>query len=363
MIKRIGVLTSGGDCAGLNATIRAITHRAILKYGWDVIGIHKGTTGLIHRPSSYQHLTLDVCNGALLRSGGTMLGSTNKDDPFNFPANGMRSDRSRDFYQGYHELGLDALIGIGGDGSMRILRRLAQEGGLNLVTIPKTIDNDLGFTENAIGYATAVEVATEALDRLQPTAASHQRVMILEVMGRDAGHIALSAGVAGGADVILVPEIPYRLKHIYHHIASLAHGGKNFALVIVAEAVKTEDDEPVYASTIGGRPRYGGIGHYLGEKISNATGADVRVTTLGHVQRGGQPNASDRILATAFGVHAVDMIHQRKFDRMVAWQHRQVVDVPIEKAIHTCRVVEPTDILVKTARGLGVCLGDNDMIS
>lgn len=359
MIKKIGVLTSGGDCAGLNAAIRAITYRAIQTYGWHVVGIHNGTTGLIVRPLDYQELTLATCNSMMMRSGGTMLGSTNKNDPFSFPdSRGNRTDRSQDFIDGYNELDLDALIGIGGDGSMRILRQLAQQGNLNLVTIPKTIDNDLGHTESAVGYPTAVEVATEALDRLQPTAASHKRVMILEVMGRDAGHIALSAGIAGGADIILIPEIPYSLEKITHKISSLADLGKTFALIIVAEAVKTEDGKPVIQANEGMRARYGGISSYLAEKITESTGAEVRAMALGHVQRGGQPCAQDRILASAFGVHAVDLISQRKFDRMVAWQNRQVEDVPIEDAINQFQEVDIHGAMIRTARGLGIFLGD-----
>lgn len=357
MTKRIGVLTSGGDCAGLNACIKAITQRAIINYGWHVIGIHQGTTGLISRPLKYQELTLESCED-ILRLGGTMLGTTNRADPFNFPVNGGTKDRSDDCIAGYHDLKLDALIGIGGDGSMAILRRLAQKGKMNLVTIPKTIDNDLGLTENAIGFSTAVEVATEALDRLQPTAASHQRVMILEVMGRDAGHIAISAGIAGGADIILVPEIHYKLENIYNHIKSLNDLGKSFALIVVAEAVKDEKGNAIVVSEPGQRARYGGVGHYLCDKIIEATGADVRVTNLGHVQRGGQPNATDRILASAFGVKAVDLIAEEKFDRMVAWRNRQVTDVPIESAILNYHALEADDILVETARGLGICLGD-----
>lgn len=359
MTKRIGVLTSGGDCAGLNATLRAITHYAIGTYGWQVIGIRKGTTGLIQRPLDYQEMTIEACDSSLLRSGGTILGSTNKDDPFNFPnPDGTRSDRSQDLIDGYHQLKLDALIGIGGDGSMRILRRLAQLGNLNLVTIPKTIDNDLGHTEIAIGYTTALEVATEALDRLQPTAASHQRVMVLEVMGRDAGHIALGAGVAGGADVILIPEIPYSLHNICRKITSLAKNGRTFALVIVAEAVKKENGEAATLTTGEDRPRYGGIGHYLGEKIQKMTGAETRVTVLGHVQRGGQPCAGDRIVASAFGISAIDLIAAGKFDRMVAWRHRHVVDVPIHDAIKHYQAVEMEEIMIKTARGLGIYVGD-----
>ncbi|MHA1599369.1 MAG: 6-phosphofructokinase, partial [Alphaproteobacteria bacterium] len=209
-IRRIGILTSGGDCAGLNAALRAVVYRAVEGYGMEVIGIHQGTAGLMARPVDAEPLEVSMFTGMLLRTGGTILGTTNKGDPFDFPfADGSRKDRSEEVIEGYRLLGLDALIGIGGDGSLDILRRLALQGGLNLVGIPKTIDNDLGHTEVSIGYATAVNVATDALDHLQPTAASHSRVMILEVMGRDAGHIALNAGIAGGADVILIPEIPY----------------------------------------------------------------------------------------------------------------------------------------------------------
>jgi 6-phosphofructokinase 1 len=208
-IRRIGILTSGGDCAGLNAALRAVVHRAVEGYGWEVIGIRQGTAGLLARPVDAQPLEISLFNGTLLRTGGTILGTTNRGDPFDYPLpDGSRLDRSEEVIDGYRQLGLDALIGIGGDGSLDILRRLAQQGGINLVGIPKTIDNDLGHTEVSIGYASAVTVATDALDHLQPTAASHSRVMVLEVMGRDAGHIALSAGIAGGADVILIPEIP-----------------------------------------------------------------------------------------------------------------------------------------------------------
>lgn len=359
-MKKIGVLTSGGDCAGLNAAIRAIVHRAVIHYGWEVYGILKGTTGLINRPVEAKKLTLEQCDSAFLRSGGTVIGTTNKADPFHFPLpNGMRQNKSQDFIDGYHQLGLDALIGIGGDGSMDILQRLATQGHINMVTIPKTIDNDLGMTENAIGYATAVEVAMEALDRLQPTAASHQRVMILEVMGRDAGHISIAAGIAGGADIILVPEIPYKLEYIYNKIRSLSQMGRNFALIVVAEAVCDEDGNPVTKPDMHSKMLYGGIGTYIGAKITEALDADVRVTSLGHVQRGGQPNATDRLIASAFGVCAVDLIAEGKFDRMVAWQNRRVVDVPIGEAIRGYQSLQMDDILVKTARGLGICLGDD----
>ncbi|MEM6903986.1 MAG: ATP-dependent 6-phosphofructokinase, partial [Pseudomonadota bacterium] len=278
---------------------------------------------------------------------------------FAFPTpDGSKKDRSGEIIEGFKELGLDSLIGIGGDGSLAILRQLAQQGGIKLVGIPKTIDNDLGLTEVSVGFDTAVSVATEAMDRLQPTAASHDRVMVLEVMGRDAGHIALSAGIAGGADVILIPEIPYKLDHIAEKIEQVRQRGRNFSLVVVSEAIETVEGEKLEVEYTGGERRLGGIGDYLGEKIAAATGAEVRVTVLGHVQRGSQPSWQDRMIASAFGTRAVDLIAEGKADRMVAWQNRQVVDVAIEDAIAHYQAVDPSSGLVQTARGLGICLGD-----
>ena len=358
-IKRIGILTSGGDCAGLNAAIRAVVHRAMDGYGWEVVGIHKGTAGLLSRPVEAETLDLSRFTGTLLRMAGTVLGSTNQGDPFDYPLpDGSRSDRSDEVIEGFRQLGLDALIGIGGDGSLAILRRLAQQGGIKLVGIPKTIDNDVGLTEVSIGYDTAVGVATEALDHLQPTAASHSRVMVLEVMGRDAGHIALSAGISGGADVILIPEIPYRIEAMARKFEALKKRGRNFALVVVAEAVRTESGDTVTQRRAGSGSRYGGIGHYVADRITEATGAETRVTVLGHLQRGGMPTPRDRLMASIFGVRAVDMIAEGRFDRMVAWSERQAIDVPIQDAIASYQAVDPTGPLVHTARGLGICLGD-----
>jgi len=358
-IKRIGLLTSGGDCAGLNAVIRAVVHRAIEGYGWRVFGIHEGTMGLMRRPVDYEELSLNIFTGNILRMGGTILGTTNKGDPFAFPMpDGSKQDRSGEIVEGYHELALDALIMIGGDGSLRILRKLALQGGINMVAIPKTIDNDVPFTENAVGYITAVDVATEALDRLQPTAASHNRVMVLELMGRDNGHIALNTGIAGGADVILIPEIPYTLDSIKRKIEAIRAQGRSFALVVVAEGVKTENGEPLTVTEIGGVIHLGGIGHYLGRRIAEVTGAETRVTVLGHTQRGGMPSPRDRIFASAFGVHAVDLIAAGKFDRMVAWSDRRCIDVPIAEVISRQHPVDLKGPVVHTARGLGICLGD-----
>jgi 6-phosphofructokinase len=316
--------------------------------------------GLMRRPVEYDELDLSIATVNILRLGGTILGTTNRGDPFAFPMpDGSLKDRSEEVIEGARALGIDALIGVGGDGSFMILRRLAKQGGINLVGIPKTIDNDVGATESSVGYHTAVTVATEALDRLQPTAASHDRVMVLEVMGRDAGHIALAAGIAGGADVILIPEIPYRMEAVAAHIDRLRRHGRNFALIIVAEAVPDLTGRQVRRRQAGGGTTLGGIGQILGEAIAELTGAETRVTVLGHVQRGGQPTWDDRLVASAFGVHAVDLIAEGRFDRMVAWQNRQVVDVPLADAIRAPQRVDPDSALVHTARGLGISLGDD----
>jgi ATP-dependent phosphofructokinase / diphosphate-dependent phosphofructokinase len=356
--KRIGILTSGGDCAGLNAAIRAVVHRAVGSYGWEVLGIRQATQGLMHNPPKVMPLGIDKVD-SLLTAGGTVLGTTNEGNPFAFPMpDGTVCDRSHDIIAGYHQLGLDAIIGIGGDGSLAILRKIAQQGNLNLVGIPKTIDNDVGITEHSIGCDTAVNIATEAIDRLHFTAASHSRVMILEVMGRDAGHIAISAGIAGGADVILIPEIPYRLDNLCQKIFERQDRGKNYSLIVVSEAVRTEMGETVTRTNRLGQCRLGGIGDYLADQISACTGAETRVIVLGHIQRGGTPSPLDRLVAAAFGVAAVDLIAEGKYDHMVGWQNRQVVSVPIGEAIAQYRAVDPNGTLVKTAKGLGIYLGD-----
>lgn len=355
--KRIGILTSGGDCSGLNAAIRAAVHHARDTYNWDVIGICRATQGLMANPPEVISLDVKLVDSWLLR-GGTMLGTTNHGNPFAYDMpDGSVRDRSEEILDGYRQLDLDAIIGIGGDGSLAILNRLARQGNWNLVGIPKTIDNDIGLTELSIGFDTAVNIATEALDRLHFTAASHSRVMILEVMGRDAGHIALSAGIAGGADVILIPEIPYSIECICNKIQERNARGQNFSLIVVAEAVKTETGEPVMTTNRRGQSRLGGIGQYLSERICVEADAETRVTVLGHIQRGGIPSPLDRLLASAFGVAAVDLIADGKFNHVVTWQNRQVVSVPIEDAIEQYRAVNPEGTLVRTARALGICLG------
>ena len=358
--KKIGILTSGGDCGGLNAAIRSIFYRAKNKYNMDVYGIKDGTAGFMQRPVAAVELNHKTFGGYLLRQGGTFLGSTNKGNPFKFPTKaGKYLDRSKEIIEGYHQMKLDGLIIIGGDGSMQILKKLAKEGKMKIVAIPKTIDNDVGATESSIGFHTAVDVATQALDNLQSTAASHRRSMILEVMGRDAGHIALNAGIAGGADIILIPEIKYSIDGIIKKLNSMKRHDIQHSLIIVAEAVKKEDGSTVLHKYMDGEKRLGGIGDYIAQELMKKTDVECRVTSLGHVQRGAPPTASDRILASAFGVYAVDLLNQEKFDRMVAWSDRKVVDVPIDEGIRTYKNVERKDSLVETALSLDIYIGDD----
>ena len=358
-MKRIGILTSGGDCGGLNAAVRSIFYRAKEKYNLDVYGILEGTVGLMERPPRYIKLDYGTFSGNLIRQGGTFLGTTNKGNPFKYPmSDGTFKDRTAEIVGGYHEMGLDGLIVIGGDGSMKIIKEIADKGNINIVAIPKTIDNDVGATESSIGFHTAVDVATNALDNLQFTAASHSRTMILEVMGRDAGHIALNAGIAGGADVILIPEINYTIDGIIKKLKQLNSYGIKHSLIVVAEAVKQENGKNSTVKFADGETRLGGIGSYVASKIMNKTNIECRVTTLGHVQRGAPPSTQDRILASAFGVYAVDLLAQKKFDRMVAWNDRKVVDFPIQMGIETYKEVELDDSLVKTALALGIYIGD-----
>ena len=347
MVKKIGILTSGGDCGGLNAVVRAATLRAINEYQWKVFGIRDGTLGLLKNPLDVLELTTKHFDGNLMRMGGTFLGTNNK---------GNASEKK--VLEGFKKLELDALIGIGGDGSMKILQKLTQKGGINFVGIPKTIDNDVKDNDLSIGYDTAVDVATNALDMLQPTAASHRRAMILEVMGRDAGHIALNSGIAGGADVILIPEIPYSLKKIADHIDNIRTQGRNHALIVVAEAVKKEDGSKATVKFVDGQVRLGGIGTYLGDEIYKLTDAETRVTVLGHVQRGAQPTHRDRLIASAFGVYAVDLIAKEKFNRIVVWKNRGVTDIDLDSIAGQSKTINVSDPLIKVAQGLGIYVGE-----
>jgi ATP-dependent phosphofructokinase / diphosphate-dependent phosphofructokinase len=357
MSMRIGILTSGGDCAGLNAVIRAVALRAERGHGGTVVGIRHGTLGLLERPVDAVELVATRLDAALARQGGTFLGTTNRGDPFAYPMeDGSVRDRSAEMGEGLRLLRLDGLIGVGGDGSLAILRRLLAPTGIAFIGIPKTIDNDVANTERAIGYSTAVAIATEALDRLHPTGASHDRIMVLEVMGRDAGHIAVAAAIAGGADVTLIPEIPWRLEHITRHIESMRKRGRHTALVVVAEAAGRADLE-ARPGDQEARARHG-VGDWLARRLMSASGAEARATVLGHVQRGAEPTAEDRLLASALGVRAVDLLVDGARDRVVAWWNRRVIDLPLEQVAGRSRTVDPGGSLVRTARALGICLGD-----
>jgi 6-phosphofructokinase 1 len=357
--NRVAVLTSGGDCAGLNAAIRAIVLRAIGEYGWTVIGIRDGTAGLLTRPIRYDELSIDDFNGGLLRQGGTMLGTVNTGDMFAYPMpDGTTQDRSREVIEGFRALNVDALIAIGGDGSLRILSRLADQGGIPFVAVPKTIDNDVDQTDYSIGYISAVNVAVNALDALQPTAASHRRVMVLEVMGRDVGWIALASAIAGGADVALIPEVPFDMAIVSEKLRALYALGRNHALVVCAEGVKLVSGEKVSHAYADGEVRYGGVGAAIADLIAKETGAESRVTVLGHVQRGGSPDPLDRIIASALGAHAVDLLAQGLSNRVAVWRNGEAADVPLAEVAGKTRALTPDHTLVKTARQLGICLGD-----
>jgi phosphofructokinase-like protein len=360
MIKRIGILTGGGDAPGLNAVIRAVVLTATRRYGWEVVGILQGFDGL------YAGLPVVPLNEEnvqdLLARGGTILGAANRGNPFalrvtNPDGTEEVADVSQDAMERIADYELDALIVAGGDGTMSIAHRLV-ELGAPIVGVPKTIDNDLSETDVTFGFDTAISTATEALDKLQTTAESHHRVMVLEVMGRHAGWIALRAGVAGGADAILIPEIPFDIEVVCQKIRSLQSFGRQYSLVIVAEgAAPVGGEQAYYIKSVGGREgRLGGMGHMVGNMLADCVGAEVRVTVLGHVQRGGQPTPHDRWLATRFGAAAVNLVAQQRWGYMVGLQGTQVVYVPMLDAIHA-KLVDPAGDVVQMARDLGIVFG------
>ncbi|HLA07469.1 MAG TPA: ATP-dependent 6-phosphofructokinase [Anaerolineales bacterium] len=359
-MKRIGILTGGGDAPGLNAVIRAAVKTAIYEYGCEVLGIRDGYDGFVDEKGIIP-LDIESVRGILPR-GGTILGAANRGNPYarKVVRDGreMTIDVSDEIIKGIKRLEMDALLVLGGDGTLRIAHELYQKGA-PLIGVPKTIDNDIGGTEVTFGFDTAVSTATEAIDRLHTTAEAHHRVMVLELMGRDAGFIALHAGVAGGSDVILIPEIPFKLDAVVAKVRQRVERGYLFSILVVSEGAKPAGGSQVY-SREGDEiysPRLGGIGHVVGAYIEKH-GFETRVTVLGHLQRGGPPTSFDRWLATRFGAAAVRLAAEGKFDRMVALHSGHVVDISLEEAIAIPKRVDVNEDGVITARNLGISFGD-----
>jgi 6-phosphofructokinase 1 len=360
--KVIGVLSGGGDCPGINAVIRAVAKAAIQHRGWKVLGFRDGYAGVVLRES--MELTNASVSG-ILNTGGTILGTSNKANPFEWverQGDGelKSSDRSGEVVSYCEEQGLAALVCIGGDGTMAIARKLC-DMGVPIIGIPKTIDNDLSGTDVTFGHDSAVATATEAIDKLHTTAESHHRVMVVEVMGRYAGWLALASGIAGGGDIILIPEIPFDMDKVCDAIHARIGMGKLFSIVVVAEGARPLDGERVIREMVPESTdpvRLGGIGRLVGNKIEDTTGLETRVTVLGHVQRGGPPTAFDRILATKYGVGAVELIEEKKFGRMVCLRGDKIESVTIDEAVDKLKLVPIDGELVETARRVGTSFGD-----
>jgi len=362
-LGRIGILTGGGDCPGLNAVIRAIAKPAMHEFGATVIGIEDGFEGLVE--GRMRELTNHDVSG-ILAQGGTILGTSNKGDPWHYPGETPSGemaifDASQRAVKNYKRWGLDALVAIGGDGSMHICEKLSAMG-LNIVGVPKTIDNDLSETDVTFGHDSALAVATEAIDRLHTTASSHHRVMVIEVMGRYAGWIALGAGLAGGADIILIPEIPFTWDSVFKKVIDRSRHGKRFSIVCVAEGSRTPDTGEIIKELDNKRTdakRLGGIGEVVADRIGRGTELETRVTVLGHLQRGGSPTPHDRILATNFGAMAVHLCAEKKFGTMVALRGSEVTSVPIKRAISQLKLVPLNHHMITAARAVGTSFGDD----
>ncbi|MBI3968934.1 MAG: ATP-dependent 6-phosphofructokinase [Chloroflexi bacterium] len=359
-VRRLAITTGGGDCPGLNAVIRAVVKTA-LDEGIEVLGIEDGFDGLVlgNRVRQLGHAEVR----GILPRGGTILGTTNRGNPFAYRLveNGHVRviDRSQDCATRLSELGVDGMVVIGGDGTLKIGLEF-QQLGVPVVGVPKTIDNDLSATDVTFGFDTALMTATDALDKLHTTAESHHRVMILEVMGRHAGWIAVESGLAGGADVILIPEIPYTFEGIVKKITERDFHGSHFTIMVVAEGAKLPDGSEIFQEQASqrGSARLGGIGNRIAEQLEDRIHKEVRVTVLGHLQRGGSPTAFDRILGTRFGAAAVRLAKAGKFGRMAALRGESIVDVALEDACGVMKAVAPDGEMVATARGVGVSFGD-----
>lgn len=359
--RRFAVLTGGGDCPGLNAVIRAVI-KTFLQNGCEVYGVYNGFNGLINGKLKLMNYA-DV--SGILPRGGTILGTTNRDNPFKFAVeeNGelVYYDMREKVVENLQKHDIEALVVIGGDGSLNIGAKLALECGIKVVGVPKTIDNDLPCTERTFGFDTAVDAATDAVDRLHTTAESHHRVMALEVMGRYAGWIALHSGIAGGADAILIPEIPYDIDSVIKKIEERKANGKDFSIIVVAEGAKPIGGELSVARVVEGsfEPiRLGGAGEKLVREIEERTGIESRCTVLGYLQRGGSPTSYDRVLSTRYGVAAAEACLRGEYNVMVSLYHDQIVTVYIQKAASSPRLVPVDSEIIRTGRQIGICFGD-----
>jgi len=329
---KVGILSGGGDAPGINAVIRAVVRKGIQNYKYEIVGIRDGWHGLLE--NEFVPLDLSSASGILPR-GGSILG-TSRTNPF-------KSEKSPEkILKNAKKAGIGAVVAVGGDDTLSVAHRMS-ELGLKCVGVPKTIDNDLSGTDYTFGFNTAVTIATEALDRLHTTAETHHRVMILEVMGRYTGWIALEAGIAGGADVILIPEKPFDINEVCKYIRHRQKRGRNFSIIVVAEGAKPKGGkEIVYSESVDefGHIRLGGVGYYLGKEIEKCMGIETRVVVLGHLQRGGSPTAFDRVLATRFGIAAIDLVHKKKFDHMVALKGNKIISVPLKDVIGKRKTVD-----------------------
>ena len=366
MMKRVLLATSGGDCPGLNAVIRGVVKRAAMENDWEVLGSIQAYNGILWEPTEVKLLTESTVKD-IHNLGGTIIETTNKGGPFAWPLFNKHTgeweyvDRSDEMIRKLRLMGVDAVICIGGDGSQRISHQL-YEKGLDIVGVPKTIDNDLSATDLTFGFRTAVQIATEAIDKLVTTAASHNRTFIMEVMGRNTGWIALEAALAGGADVCLIPEIPYDVNKIVEKLNSKYNRGRGYAIIVVAEGAQAKDGQIVAeaADEVGySNVRMGGIAFELSRQLKEAGfEGDIRETVLGHLQRGGVPVAYDRILATRFGVKAFELVKAGQFGQMVSFKQSEIVSVPLSEAIGHTKFVEPDSEIVHAARSCGISFGD-----
>jgi len=363
MKKKLLVATGGGDCPGLNAVIRGIVKAARKTGEWDVYGSIEAFNGVIKNPPEIIKLNKRV--GGIHVKGGTIIKTTNRGNPFSFPVKGengkiTKKDISSDLVKKIADLGFEAMINIGGDGSQKISQKLF-EHGLNIIGVPKTIDNDLSATDLTFGFTTAVQIATDSFDKLVTTAESHHRVIIMEVMGRDAGWIALHTAIAGGAEICLIPEIPYSLNKVLKRIKKRYNKGRGFVNIVIAEGAKIKDGQIIgkHAKDGDENIKLGGVGNFLRAKLEEMEcPAQVRTTILGHTQRGGTPVAFDRILASAMGVKAFQMVTNKEYGKMVAFKNNQLSSVTLKEATSSYNFVDKNHYLIDTARALGISFGD-----